>query len=257
MKSTLFLAYALAAYAVGAANILYIAGFLADIGVPKGIGDGEPVGLWLAIPINAALVGLFGLVHSLAARTSFKRWWTTIVPPPIERATYLLITAVMTVVLVTFWQPIPIVVWQVEKAPLVALIYAGYLAVWLMMSAATFHFGHFSFFGLAQAWAHFRKSPPGDASMTVRYIYALIRHPISLGWMLAPWLTPELTVGHIVFATATFVYIMIATPFEEADLIAVLGDRYRDYRKRVPAFLPFPRSLPTAAKLTCREAAND
>ena len=244
------LVYALIAYLVATASLFYIMGFLADFGVPKGISDGEPTMLWVAGPVDAGLVALFGLHHSITARTSFKRWWTKIIPAPIERATYLLMTAMMTVMLVVFWQPIPITVWEVQSEWIDGVIYAAYLAVWMMMSAATFHFGHFGFFGLAQAWQNFRQSPPKPSSMTAQYLYALIRHPISLGWMLAPLVTPHLTVGHVVFAASTFVYIMLATPFEEADLIDALGKPYIDYRKRVPALVPFAtkRKERTAAR---------
>ena len=238
MRGTFYLAYAIGAYIIGLASIAYLVGFLVDFGVPKGIGDGAVGPVWTAIAINAGLVFGFGLQHSITARTAFKRWWTQVIPAPIERATYLYMTAIMTGLLVLLWQPIPITIWSVEPLWAQAAIYALYLGVWLMMFSATFHFGHFGFFGLTQAWARFRKAPPASAGMTARYLYALVRHPISLGWMITPWLTPHLTVGHVVFALATLVYILAATPFEEADLIDELGDDYRTYRKRVPAFIP-------------------
>ena len=238
MKSRVFFIYALGAYAAGTASIAYIAGFLADVAVPKGISDGDPTSLWAAVLVDAVLVGLFGLHHSLAARSSFKRRWTKLVPPAIERATFLYMTAAMTAVLVVFWRPIPLVIWDLQ-APLAAgLMYTAYLATWAMMTAATFHFGHFGFFGLAQAWAYLRRSPPAPGRLSARYLYALVRHPISLGWMLTPWLTPQLTLGHVVFGVSAFLYVMAATPFEEADLVAELGEGYRDYRRRGPAFLP-------------------
>ena len=238
MRGGLYLLYAVGAYIVGLLTITYVVGFLADFGVPKGISGDQTLPLWPAVAINAGLVLGFGLHHSITARTSFKRWWTKIIPAPIERATYLYMTAIMTALLVVFWQPIPITIWKVDALWSQVTIYGLYLAVWAMMFSATFHFGHFSFFGLTQAWARFRQTPPPAGSMTARYLYALVRHPISLGWMVTPWLTPHLTVGHVVFAVATFVYIMAATPFEEADLIEELGDEYRDYKTRVPAFLP-------------------
>ncbi len=239
IRKSLMLIYALISYAVATASLVYIMGFLADVGVPKGISDGAATTPWIAIVIDAGLVGLFGLHHSITARTSFKRWWTKIIPAPIERATYLYMTAIMTALLVTFWLPVPITVWQVHSDLAAGFMYAAYIAVWIMMSAATFHFGHFNFFGLEQAWQNFRQSPPKTSSMTARYLYALVRHPISLGWMAAPLVMPHLTVGHIVFAASTFVYIILATPFEEADLIDALGKPYIDYRKNVPTFVPF------------------
>lgn len=238
MRGGIYLVYAFAAYIVGLANITYIVGFLADFGVPKGIGGGPVTPLWTAVGVDTALILGFGLHHSITARTAFKRWWTKIIPAPIERATYLYMTAIMTALLVIFWQPIPITIWKFDGLWPQVFIYGLYLSVWSLMFSATFHFGHFGFFGLAQAWASFRKAPPKSSSMSARYLYALVRHPISVGWMVTPWITPHLTIGHIVFALATFVYIMVATPFEEADLIEDLGDDYRAYKKRVPAFVP-------------------
>ncbi|MEO9601458.1 hypothetical protein [Parasphingorhabdus sp.] len=238
------LLYAMIAYCVAMLSIIYIMGFLANFGVPKGISDGATIELWLAIAIDAVLVGLFGLHHSITARASFKRWWVKILPPPIERATYLYMTAFMTAGLVYFWQPIPITIWRASSTGASTAIVAAYLSVWAMMVAATFHFGHFGFFGLAQAWNNFRQSPPKSSAMTARYLYAIVRHPISLGWMVTPLLTPHLTVGHIVFALSTIVYILLATPFEEADLIEDIGEPYRDYRNRVPAFIPFLKRAP-------------
>lgn len=144
----------------------------------------------------------------------------------------------MMAILVVFWRPISIEIWNVDNSILAGAIRAAYFAVWGMMVAATFHFGHFGFFGLTQVWKHVRDKQMQSPGMTARYLYALMRHPISLGWMVAPWLTPHLTAGHVVFAVAAFIYIMAATPFEEADLIEELGDEYREYRKRTPAFIP-------------------
>ncbi len=239
IRKILLMLYAIGGYMAASASLFYIVGFLADFAVPKGISDGEPTTLWKAVLIDMGLVGLFGLHHSITARASFKRWWTKIIPAPIERATYLYMTAAMTFLLVLLWRPIPITIWEVQTPLLMIAIYVLYGTIWTMMTLATFHFGYFSFFGLAQAWENLRRSPPQPSDLTVRYLYALVRHPISLGWMTAPLALPHLTAGHLVFALATFVYIMIATPFEEADLIDELGESYLSYRKKVPGFIPF------------------
>lgn len=241
LKNALVLAYASFAYVLALANIAYIIGFLANFGVPKGINDGAPGALWPSIATNLGLIWLFGLHHSATARRSFKKRWTRIVPPSLERATYLYMTALGMAALVIFWRPIPTTVWQVDHATGYWAIWAVYLAVWAMMFSATFHFGHFGFFGLAQAWSRVRGTPPAEASFCARWLYGVVRHPISLGWMLTPWLTPHMTVGQIVFAVGATIYVLTATVFEEGDLIAELGDTYRRYRRQVPAFLPrFP-----------------
>ena len=238
VRKVCLLTYAVAAYFVAIVSLLYIMGFLADVGVPKGISDGPIDVWWRAALIDAALVGLFGLHHSITARTSFKRRWTRIVPPSLERSTYLYMSAAMTVLLVWAWRPINITLWHVRSQLLEGIIHLAYIAVWIVMAAATFHFGHFSFFGLAQAWERLRKTPPPPSEMTTRYLYALVRHPISLCWMTAALVTPHLTVGHLTFAVSTWLYIVLATPFEEADLIEALGESYLEYQKRTPSFLP-------------------
>jgi methanethiol S-methyltransferase len=239
LRNLAILAYAGLAYLLAMANIGYIVAFLADFGVPKTVNSGTyDGGLWRAVAINAALVLGFGLHHSVTARTAFKRWWTRYVPDHFERATYLYMTAAATAVLVAYWQPIPITLWRIEALPAVVAMTALYLGIWGTMFAATFQFGHLGFFGLARAVARVRRRPAPEAPFASRWLYGIVRHPISLGWMLAPWVTPHLTVGQLVFAICATIYVLAATGFEEADLIEALGDRYRAYRAEVPAFLP-------------------
>ena len=213
-------------------------GFIAGIGVPKGINDGVSGSLWPDLMIDACLVGLFGLHHSLTARRSFKVWWTQFVPTEIERATYLYMTAAVSTLMIVCWRPIPMTLWHVDHPVAMYAIYIAYLGVWTIMFAATLHFDHLSFIGLRQAWDHFRQQPPAQAHFSARYLYALVRHPISLGWMLVPWITPHLTVGMAIFAFSTALYVLVATYFEERDLITEYGNQYRSYRQKVPPFVP-------------------
>ena len=148
IKRMAIMAYAAFAYLVAMINLAYIVGFLADFGVPKGINDGPDSPVWLALAIDAGLVALFGLQHSATAQHRFKAWWTGYVPPSIERATYLYMTAGMTFILVALWRPIPVTIWRVDQPTLAAVIVTFYLAVWLLMYASTFQFDHLSFFGL-------------------------------------------------------------------------------------------------------------
>lgn len=247
----LMLIYGAGGYVLGTLSIAYFVGFFANLLVPKGINDGAPGELWSSIAINLGLIWLFGLHHSIAARPWFKALVMKIVPQPMERATYLYTVTVFAIVLFVFWRPIPITVWQVEAPVAVYGIYGLYLCVWAMMTASTFHFGHFGFFGLQQVWDRFHDRSPKIVPFASKYLYGLVRHPISLGWMLAPWFTPHMTVGQLVFAFGAMAYVLAATPFEEADLVEEIGERYRAYRKEVPAFIPRvriagrrPRSAP-------------
>lgn len=238
LRKTLTLLYAVGGYVTGLGSIALIVTFLADLPLPWAIHAGEPGALWPSVAINLALLCRFGLHHSVTARRWFKRRWTRVVPPELERATYLYMTAGLTVLLVGLWQPIPATVWHVEDPVGAGLLWAAYLGVWGLMFSATFPIGHFRFFGLAQAWERVRGAQQGEAGFTARWLYSILRHPISLGWMLAPWLTPHMTIGQVVFALGTAVYVLVATGFEEADLMAELGETYRRYRGEVPAFLP-------------------
>lgn len=238
MKRAIFLTYSAVAYMLALASLVYLMGFLVDMGVPKGINDGPIGSTWLSVLINAALLFIFGLHHSITARASFKRWWTRIIPRPIERATYLYMTVALTCLVVCLWQPIPATIWRVDNPFVSQLILAAYLATWVMMLASTFHFGHLSFFGVSQALDRFRNRPEANTPFAARYLYALMRHPISLGWMLTPWLTPTMTAGQLVWALSVSAYVLIATRYEEADLISELGDDYCRYRKEVPAYIP-------------------
>ena len=241
---SLMLLYGAGGYILATLSIAYFVGFFADMLVPKGINDGTPGALWTSIAVNLGLIWLLGLHHSIAARPWFKAFVTRIVPQPMERATYLYTVTVFAILLFVFWRPIPITVWQVEAPVAVYAIYGLYLCVWAMMVASTFHFGHFGFFGLQQVWDRFRDRSPKTVPFASKYLYGLIRHPISLGWMLAPWFTPHMTVGQLVFAFGATAYVLAATPFEEADLIEEIGERYRDYRTEVPAFIPRLRFNP-------------
>lgn len=242
-KSSFFLAYALVAYVLALATILYFVGFLSGIGVPKTLNDGPSGPIWLAVAVDLALIALFGLHHSATARRRFKARWTQVVSPTIERATYLLMTVAVSAVLIGFWRPVPVTLWEVEAPLAVWAIRAAFALVVLAMVLTTFHLGHFRFFGLAQAWERLTRRDPGRHPFCARWLFALVRHPIGLGWMLLPWLVPHMTVGQALFGIGIASYILIATPFEEADLEQELGETYRAYRARVGAFLPLPRNL--------------
>lgn len=245
MLRLISLKYAVGGYIVSTLAIAYLVAFLADFAVPYTVNSGKaPADPWAAILVNLALVAGFGLHHSITARRSFKARWTRIVPAHLERPTYLYMSALATAALVVLWQPIPTSIWNIEAEWAFWAITAFYLAVWGMMFAATFLLGHFSFFGLSQAWHRLLDKPLPDLPFSSRLLYGVVRHPISLGWMLVGWITPHMTLGQLIFALSVTAYVLIATVFEERDLIAELGQTYRDYRARVPAFLPRPPRQP-------------
>jgi methanethiol S-methyltransferase len=238
LRSILRLAYGAGGYAAGLASIAAVVAFLADLPFFKGVNAGDQGPIGPSIAINLGLIGLFGLHHSVTARRWFKARWTRLIPPALERTTYLWMSTAAVALLILFWQPVTIPLWQVSDPWAAGAIWAAFLAVWGLMFSATFPIGHLRFFGLAQVWNRVRGLPEPNPAFTARWLYGLVRHPISLGWMLVPWLTPQMTLGQITFAIGTMVYVLTATAFEEADLAADLGEAYRRYRREVPAFLP-------------------
>lgn len=237
------LAYGLFSYLFFLASFgVYWVAFLADRWVPITVNHrpGEAVSPGLAVAVDLALVLLFGLQHSVMARPGFKRWWTRIVPPALERSTYVLLASFFLTVVMLLWQPIPGVVWQVDSP-------VGQTVLWVLFAlglplgvAASFQIDHFDLFGLRQVWLQFRGRPYTLPEFAEPWLYRVIRHPIQLGVLLLLWPLPTMTVGHLLLASSMTVYILIGLYFEERDLVAEFGERYRTYRRRVPGLIPLP-----------------
>lgn len=193
---------------------------------------------WLAAAIDIGLIVLFGLQHSVMARPGFKRWFTRLVPAHLERSTYMLIASLVLAVLFVGWQPLPGIVWQVGDPLTANLLWALQGFGWLLLVAATFMINHFELFGLAQAWRHWRHLPSPNDPFRTAWLYRHMRHPIYTGWLLTFWATPLMSTSHLLFAAGMSLYILVGIAYEERDLIEAFGDRYRDYRRRVPALIP-------------------
>jgi protein-S-isoprenylcysteine O-methyltransferase Ste14 len=217
--------------------------FVGDLLVPRTIDSATSTPMALAIAINLGLLLAFGWSHSLMARTGFKRVWTRVVPQPIERSTYVLVSCVMLGLLMWQWRGLPAVVWHIENAAGRALMWALFATGWLMVPAVSLMISHFDLFGTRQVWLFLKNRPYEPLPFRTPMLYARVRHPLYLGWALAFWATPTMTAGHLLFATVLSVYMGLATLVEERDLLAYFGDQYEDYRRTVPRFVPRLRSV--------------
>jgi protein-S-isoprenylcysteine O-methyltransferase Ste14 len=238
MKGLLSALYSACVYLFFLATFLYAIGFVEGVAVAKTIDGGAAPGFWAALPIDVALLGIFAVQHSVMARPAFKRVWTRIVPEPVERSTYVLAASLALALLIWRWRPIPALVWSVDD-PLGALVLQGASwAGWGLVLVSTFLISHFHLFGLTQGTARLVGRPPGDQTFTTPLFYRWIRHPIYAGFILAFWATPQMSVGHLVFAVGTTGYILVGIWLEERDLVATFGERYLRYREAVGMLLP-------------------
>jgi protein-S-isoprenylcysteine O-methyltransferase Ste14 len=230
--------YGLVCYLVFFATFLYAIGFVGDLIVSKTIDSGAEGPLASALLVNACLLGIFAVQHSLMARQWFKRAWTRIVPEPVERSTYVLFSSLALLLLFWQWRPMGGVVWSVENQAGARAIYGLYFFGWALLLLSTFLIDHFDLFGLRQVWRHLLGREQSPLSFRTPGLYRAVRHPIYLGWLIIFWATPRMTAAHLVFALATAAYIFLAIQFEEQDLIRLYGDVYRRYREQVPMIFP-------------------
>jgi protein-S-isoprenylcysteine O-methyltransferase Ste14 len=234
--------YGLASYVVFFVTFLYAIGFVSGLVVPKTIDTGTAVPIAEALTVNLLLMSVFAIQHSVMARKQFKQWWTQFVPKSVERSTYVLLASLALVLLFWQWRPIPTVVWQIDNAQIAMAVTGLSFVGWLIVLTSTFLINHFELFGLHQVANNLTGRPMPALRFRTPFYYQFVRHPIYLGFIIAFWASPTMTVGHLLFAAVTTAYIVIGILLEERDLVDLFGDDYRRYKDRVSMLVPWRKS---------------
>ena len=234
------MAYALGAYAVGAGMLFWLL-FAAGGLVPYGLGDYAAATVPGAIAVNAGLVFLFGLQHTIMARRSFKQWLTRYIPAHLERATFVLAAGLVMFPLIWFWQELPGQVWLVSNQAVALAIRAVYVAGIVYVLLTSLITNHFELFGLRQAWLNMKGRPYTPLEFKRVWFYRYSRHPMMLGLLLVFWFTPDMSFTRFCLAVLLTVYTFTGIRFEEHGLIQEFGEKYRQYRKEVGLFFTLDR----------------
>jgi methanethiol S-methyltransferase len=242
MKKIIFLVYGIIAYIIFFGTYCYAVGFVTNLVVPTGL-DSKPTSpLGFALLVNVGMLVLFALQHSVMARPAFKRWWTTIVPEPLERSTYVLLSSLCLILLFIYWQPMGGVIWSVKSELAYQILTGITLLGFVIVLVSTFLINHFDLFGLRQVWLYMIGKLYTQLAFRTPFFYKYVRHPLYLGWMIAFWAAPTMTVAHFLFAVICTGYMLTAIRFEERDLIHAFGDKYIRYKQTAPMLIPFVKN---------------
>ena len=242
MKRISVFLYGIISYVVFLVAFLYAIGFVGNLLVPKSIDSGVGDTLGTALLINLLLLGLFAIQHTIMARPAFKARFAKIFPAAAERSTFVLITSLILLLIYWKWVPMQDIVWNLEGSIGGTIMTIFFWIGWAIVFTSTFVIDHFELFGLAQITRYVQKKEFTPPPFTDRGYYKFVRHPIMLGFIIAFWATPVMTMGHFLFTIMTTGYVFIGVHFfEERDLKTIYGTIYTDYSKRVPSIIPFTK----------------
>ena len=243
-QRTAIMAYSGLCYLLFQATFGYLIFFIGDLWVPRTVsGPATELGFAAAMVINLLLIVAFGVQHSVMARPKFKAWITEFIPQAAERATFVLATNLVLIATFLFWQPLPQTIWSVESSVARTALWGLFFAGWGIVLLSSFLINHFELFGLQQAYHFMRRKVAEPMQFRTPLLYRLVRHPLMTGLVIAFWAAPDMSLGRLVFVIGMTAYVFIGVAHEEKDLIAAFGERYRQYRKQVPAVIPGLRWL--------------
>ncbi|HKJ32837.1 MAG TPA: NnrU family protein [Balneolales bacterium] len=240
MRRLLALFYGIISYVVFLGSFLYAIAFIGDFAVLKTINTGVEGPIVLSLIIDAGLLSIFALQHSIMARQGFKKWWAKFIPKPIERSTFVLASSLALILIFWQWRPVNAVIWDVGNGAAQTVIYGIYAVGWLIVLFGTFLINHFNLFGLQQVYRYMRNQKPLPPEFKKPFFYKVVRHPLMFGFIVAFWATPTMTVGHLLFSIATTGYILVAIQLEERDLVSFHGEDYIRYQQEVSQIIPMP-----------------
>ena len=253
LKRLMFFGYGVIAYVVFLATFLYAIAFVGGFAVPTRLDADASGPLLPSLAIDALLLTVFAVQHSVMARRWFKERWTQIVPWTIERSTFVLFASLALLLLFWQWRPIGILIWSVENPFIRAVLWSQFVTGWATVLVVTFLINHFDLFGLRQVWLNLLGRPYTTLRFGTPGPYRLVRHPLYVGWLFAFWCTPTMTLAHLLFSIATTAYILLAIQFEERDLVREHGETYEEYRRSVPMLVP---SLRSDSRIPRKSAVN-
>ena len=236
------LAFGLISYVVFFATFLYLVGFVGAWFVPKHVDNGPAGPVWLALVVDALLVLAFALQHEIMARPAFKAWFTRVIPSSMERSVFVMLASLILVAMFVLWRPIDTVLWSTNGA-IYWIITAIAISGWLLALSSTFLINHFDLFGLRQVILNVRNMPYKPVGFRLWLAYRLCRHPLMLGFIIAFWAAPVMTVGRLWFALLMTTFILVGIRFEERDLIARHGEEYLAYKRNVRGLIPIPKKV--------------
>jgi protein-S-isoprenylcysteine O-methyltransferase Ste14 len=242
MKKIISAIYGVIAYLIFLVAFFYAIGFVGNLNVPKSIDSGTETTFLTALIVNVFLLSIFAIQHSVMARPAFKKWLNGILSPAIERSTYVLLSSLTLFLIYWQWHPITTVIWEVENNTMAKILTGVFFFGWSLVLFSTFLINHFEVFGLKQVFDNLSNKFTENPKFKVKFLYKIVRHPIMLGYIIAFWSTPLMTLGHLIFAVITTLYIIVAVKyFEEKDLKKSIGKAYEDYQNKVPMIVPFTK----------------